>query len=95
MNPKLDNIKEKALPVLKDAGVVRSSIFGSYARGEDNEGSDIDVLVELPKGKSLLDLVRLQRKLGEVLAKKVDLLTYNSISPLIKDYIQRDQIQIL
>ena len=95
MSPKLDNIKNKVLPVLKDAGVVRSSIFGSYARGEENEESDIDVLVELPKGKSLLDLVRLQRKLGEVLVKKVDLLTYNSISPLIKSYIQRDQIQIL
>lgn len=95
MSPKLDNIKNKVLPVLKDAGVIRSSIFGSYARGEESEESDVDVLVELPKGKSLLDLVRLQRKLGEVLVKKVDLLTYNSISPLIKNYIQRDQIQIL
>lgn len=95
MSPKLDNIKNKVLPVLKDAGVIRSSIFGSYARGEENEESDVDVLVELPKGKSLLDLVRLQRKLGEVLVKKVDLLTYNSISPLIKNYIQRDQVQIL
>lgn len=95
MNQKLDNIKNKALPVLKDAGVIRSSIFGSYARGDQSDDSDIDLLVELPKGKSLLDLVRLQRKLGEALVKKVDLLTYNSISPLIKDFIQRDQIQIL
>ena len=95
MNPKLDNIKNKVLPVLKDAGVIRSSIFGSYARGEENEESDIDLLVELPKGKSLLDLVRLQRKLGEILIKKVDLLTYNSVSPLLKSHIQQDQIQIL
>lgn len=95
MNSNLDNIKKKALPVLIDAGVIRSSIFGSYARGENNEESDIDVLVEFPQGKSLLDLVRLERKLGKVLVKKVDLLTYNSISPLLKDYIQKDAIQIL
>jgi len=81
--------------VLQHAGVIRSSIFGSYVRGDNREDSDIDILVELPKGRSLLDLVRLQRELGNVLVKKVDLLTYNSISPLLKDYILKDQVQIL
>lgn len=95
MNQKLEEIKRKVVPILMEEGVVRSSIFGSYVRGDNTEESDIDVLVELPKGKSLLDLVRLQRKLGNILAKKVDLLTYNSISPSLKDYIQRDQVQIL
>lgn len=95
MNPILDDIKQKATPVLQQAGVIRSSIFGSYVRGDNREDSDIDMLVELPKGKSYLDLVNLQRKLGRVLVKKVDLLTYNSISPLLKDYILKDQVQIL
>ena len=95
MNPILDDIKQKVTPVLQQAGVIRSSIFGSYVRGDNNEDSDIDILVELPKGRSLLDLVRLQRELGNVLVKKVDLLTYNSISPLLKDYILKDQVQIL
>ncbi|HBC72765.1 hypothetical protein A2379_04630 [Candidatus Amesbacteria bacterium RIFOXYB1_FULL_47_13] len=91
----LDDIKQKVTPVLQHAGVIRSSIFGSYVRGDNREDSDIDILVELPKGRSLLDLVRLQRELGNVLVKKVDLLTYNSISPLLKDYILKDQVQIL
>lgn len=91
----LDQIKARALPVLKKAGVLRSSLFGSYVRGEARENSDIDILVEFPKGKSLLDLVALERKLKESLGKKVDVLTYKSISPLLKEYIQRDQIQIL
>ena len=95
MNPILDDIKQKVTPVLQQAGVIRSSIFGSYVRGDKNEDSDIDILVELPKGRSLLDLVRLQRELCNVLVKKVDLLTYNSISPLLKDYILKDQVQIL
>lgn len=95
MNPVLDDIRQKALPVLKSEGVIRSSIFGSYVSGDYREDSDIDMLVELPKGKSYLDLVSLQRRLGEVLVKKVDLLTYNSISPLLKDHILKDQVQIL
>ena len=56
----LDQIKAKTLPLLKKEGVTRSAIFGSYARGEEREDSDIDLLVELPKGKSLLDLVGLE-----------------------------------
>lgn len=95
INPTIKEIKKKATPVLQKAGVIRSSIFGSYARGDYREDSDIDILVELPKGRSLLDLVRLQRELGNVLVKKVDILTYNSISPLLRDYIMKDQFQIL
>ena len=95
MKPSLYEIKKKAFPVLKEAGVLRSSIFGSYVRGDNDESSDIDFLVELPPGQSLLDLVRLQRKLGEVLVKKIDLLTYNSISPLLREHILKDQVQII
>lgn len=95
MKTTLEEIKNKVLPILKQAGVTRSSIFGSYVRGEQSEDSDVDILVELPKGNSLLDLVRLERKLKEVLDKNVDLLTYKSISPLLKDYVQKDQVRIL
>lgn len=95
MKANLEQIKRKALPILKEAGVTRSAIFGSYVRGEEAEESDIDILVELPEGKSLLDLVRLEKKLGEVLDKKVDLLTYNAVHPFLKDYIQKDLLQIL
>lgn len=92
---RVDDIKNKALPILKEAGVIRSSLFGSYVRGEEREDSDIDFLIEFPKGKSLLDLVRLERKLKEALGKDVDVLTYRSISPLLKGYIEKDQLQIL
>lgn len=95
MNAILEDIKKKALPALREAGVLRSSLFGSYARGDNNESSDIDILVELPKGKSYLDLVGLEMNLKEVLGKDVDLVTYNSISPYLKDYILKNQVQIL
>lgn len=95
MQTDITQIKNRALPILKEAGVIRSSVFGSYVRGENSADSDIDVLVELPRGSSLLDLIRLQRKLEQALGIKVDLLTYNSISPLLRDTIQQEQMQIL
>lgn len=95
MRTSLDEIKKKAIPVLKEAGVLRSAIFGSYVRGEERENSDIDILVEFPKGKSLLDLVRLERKLKEVLGKKVDLVEYSTIKPRLKPYILNDQVPII
>lgn len=95
MQIKINDIKNKAIPLLKESGVVRSSLFGSFVRGEETDNSDIDFLVELPKDKSYLDLVRLELKLEKALDKKVDLLTYQSISPYLKDYIQKDQLAIL
>lgn len=81
--------------VLKSHSVKRASLFGSYVRGDNRENSDVDILVELEKGKSLLDLVRLERELSKNLRKKVDLITYKSINPHVKDYILRDTLQIL
>jgi hypothetical protein len=74
---------------------LRSSLFGSVVRGEQTEESDIDILIEFPKGKSLIDLIDLEMKLEQTLGRKVDLLTYNSVSPYLKEYIQHDQLQIL
>jgi len=95
MKPTLGQIKSKVLPILKEQGVTRAALFGSYVRGEEGDDSDIDILVDLPRGKSLLDLVRLQRKLQESLGKKVDLVTYRSLHPLLKDNIQKEQLPIL
>ena len=75
----IQQIKDKITPILKEAGVLRSSIFGSVARGEARSDSDIDILVDLPQGKSLFDLVDLQDQLEKRLGKKVDVGTYRSI----------------
>ena len=95
MTANIKKITSKLVPILKEAGVTKSSLFGSYVRGDYREDSDVDILVELPKGNSLLDLVRLEKKLEKSLGKKVDLLTYNSVHPLLKDRISKDQLQIL
>lgn len=95
MDRNLNEIKEKALPLLKKAGVLKSSIFGSVARGENLPDSDVDILVELPEGASLFDLFDLQEELQNALGKKVDLGTYRSVRPLLRDEIFSGQVRIL
>lgn len=81
--------------MLQQAGVTHSSIFGSHVRGENLEDSDIDILVDLPKGKTLFDLVDLQLQLKKAVGKEVDLVTYNSLHPLLKDRILAEQVRII
>lgn len=95
MKTTLEEIKKKALPILKETGVTRSSLFGSYVRGEQTDKSDIDILVEYPKGTTLFDVVDLQDKLEKALGKKVDLVSYKTIKPRLKQYILAEQIPIL
>lgn len=65
-------------------------IFGSYARGEQQPGSDLDILVRFGKRLNLLDLVGLEQDLSERLGIKVDLVTENALSPMIRPFIERD-----
>lgn len=93
MASELKALKKKILPVLRENKVKKAGLFGSYARGEQKKASDIDILIEF-KG-SLLDLVCLERKLREQLGKKVDLLTYGSIHPLLRKKILKEEVRIL
>jgi len=89
----LDEVKRKIVPVLKEYGVRKAALFGSFARGEQGEDSDIDILVEFRdrENKTLLDLVGLELELQDLLGRKVDVLTYQSINPLIRDNILEEQ----
>lgn len=91
----LEEIKNKVIPILKENGVTRAAIFGSMARGEQTPKSDIDILVNLPKGMSLFDVVDLEFKLEEAIQRKVDLVDFEAIKPRLKPYIMHDQIPIL
>ena len=88
-------IKSKVLPVLRKHRVDRASLFGSVVRGEDTPGSDIDLLVEMPPEASLLDLAGLKLDLEELLDREVDVVTYRSLHPLLRDRILAEQQPIL
>jgi hypothetical protein len=68
------------------------AVFGSFIRREQKKGSDIDVAIEFDKNsrKNLLDLVHLERDLGKIFKRKVDLGVFSSISPYIIDDVKKE-----
>jgi len=94
MNPQIEKIKSKIVKVLKKHGVVRAGIFGSYVRGENKKGSDIDILIKPPKGIGL-GFVGIQFELEDELKRKVDLLSYKAIHPLLKKRILNEEVRII
>jgi predicted nucleotidyltransferase len=89
----VEEIKNKIVPILKKNDVRKAALFGSFVTGEQTQESDVDILVEFKdtENKTLLDLVGLQLDLEDVLNRKVDVLTYRSIHPLLKEYILKEQ----
>ncbi len=94
-NNQINQIKKIIIPILKKNNVVQAGIFGSYAHGKQKKGSDVDILIKYSKPKSLFDLARLEIDLEKKLKKKVDLLTYNSLHPLIKEKVLSEEVKIL
>lgn len=95
MNALLKEIQRKVVPILKKAGVKHSAIFGSQVRGEAREDSDVDLLIDFPADKDAFDLIRLELDLENALGKKVDLVEYHRLKPLIKQYVLDEQVEIL
>jgi uncharacterized protein len=95
MNKQMRVAREKTLAILQKNGIKRAAFFGSIVRGEMTDESDIDILVEFEGRKSLLDLAGQKLDLEDALERRVDLLTYRSLHPMLKDRILAEQVQIL
>ena len=89
-----EEIKSKIIPVLKKYNILRAGIFGSYAVNCATNRSDIDLLVELGNKMSLLDFIGIKLELEDLLEKKVDMVEYKTIKPVIKDRILQQEIRI-
>jgi predicted nucleotidyltransferase len=76
--------------ICRENDVAKLEMFGSTARGEASDNSDVDLVVAFSKRKSLLALVSLERKMSAALGRKVDLLTEAAISPYVREGIKRD-----
>ena len=69
-------------------------VFGSVARGEAGPTSDIDLLVRMDSGRSLLDLIGLSQELETVLQRKVDILTDEGLSPYLEQRIHAEAVPL-
>ena len=86
-------IKTRRKEILETAmrnGAVNVRVFGSVARGDDRPDSDIDFLVNLEPGRSLMDLARLLRELNILLDHPVDVVTEAGLRPRIKPQVLRE-----
>ena len=87
-------VTKRLVSSLAKHGAKRIRIFGSYARGEATRKSDIDVLVDFSRKKSLLEFVRIEREVSEEIGVKVDLLTEKAISPYLTDRIKKECVVV-
>lgn len=90
----IDEIKAIVGPILKKNKVKKAALFGSMARQDFSETSDVDILVELDDSNSLLDFVGIKLDLEDALQRKVDLVEYQAIKPALKKYILANPIPI-
>jgi len=98
MNEFSVNIAERIrdhISELRDTySVSKLGIFGSFARGEANEASDIDILVEFSDYVDIFHFIRLQHHLTEILGRRVDLVTPDALKPIIKDQVLQEVLYI-
>jgi uncharacterized protein len=88
-------LSDKIAICFRNKPVKKAFLFGSASRNEDDEQSDVDILVELDYSKPIgLGFVRMQLELEDLLKRKVDLLTSNSVSKYIQPFIDSDKILI-
>jgi len=90
----LEKLKPRIIKILKNRGIKKAGIFGSFVRGEQKKDSDIDILIEPIRGMGL-KFVGVQIELEKELGIKVDLLSYKGINFHLKKYILADEVRII
>jgi len=87
-------LREKKTFLAQNFGVLSIALFGSYARGDAKEQSDIDIAVELKSDNKFMNFFGLKYYLEEHLNKEIDLGIESTIKPAVKESIQKDMIYV-
>ena len=92
---KLTSILRENMPQFRSEYSINGLwIFGSFVRGEENASSDVDILVEFDELPTLLEFVRLQRELSDLLGVKVDLVMKTALKPTIGRRIMKEAVSV-
>lgn len=94
IDKKLKNEREKILQIAAKHGARDVQVFGSLARGEAKPDSDLDLLVKLEAGRSLLDLIAVKQDLEDLLGCQVDVVTEAAISPYIREQVLKEAVAL-
>jgi predicted nucleotidyltransferase len=90
----LSDKREEILKIAAGHGARKVRVFGSVARGEARPDSDIDLLVDLEPGRSLLDIIAIKQDIEDLLGCEVDVVTEAAISPPIREQMLKDVVNL-
>jgi len=90
----LQKYRSDILTLAMRHGARNVRVFGSLARGEGSEGSDLDLLVTLGEGRSLLDLVGLKQDLEDLIHRPVDVVTEQALSPYLRERVLSEAVPL-
>jgi hypothetical protein len=86
--------REEILQIAAHYGARDVRVFGSRARGEANPGSDLDLLIKLDPGRTLLDMVAIKQDIEDILGCKVDVVTENAVSRYIRERVLSEAVAL-
>jgi len=86
--------REEILQIAAHYGARDVRVFGSRARGEANPGSDLDLLIKLEPGRTLLDMVAIKQDIEDILGCKVDVVTENAVSRYISEEVLSEAVAL-
>ncbi len=90
----LKHKREEILNIAHGYGARDIRVFGSVARGEATSDSDIDFLVEMEPGRTLLDIIAIKQDLEDLLGRRVDVVTKAAVSPYIRDEVTSQAVNL-
>lgn len=90
----LARLRSQILAAAAASGAGHVRLFGSVARGDDDGRSDVDFLVSLEQGRTLLDLAKLEIRLEQLLGRKVDVVTEGSLQEPIRSTALREAVSV-
>ena len=90
----IDELKSAVAPIAKKYQIAKVYLFGSFARGDYDEQSDIDIRIEKGKMKGMFALCGFYTELSEALERKVDVLTTGSLSDEFLESIKEDEVML-
>jgi len=90
----LSNKREEILRITAAHGAKDLRVFGSVSRGDATDKSDLDLLINLEPGRTLLDIIAIKQDLEDLLGCAVDVVTENAVSPYIREQILKEAISL-
>jgi uncharacterized protein len=91
----LSHLKNQIADILRNYPVSKAAIFGSFAKGEENKHSDIDILIESSEPISIFHILKLEKDIKSVTKRRADIVEYSAIKSSIRKNVLKGAIPLL